>query len=306
MKIIVTGGAGFIASHVVDAYIARGHKVVVIDNLVTGFKENINKKAKFYNADICDLAAMEKIFKRERPEIVNHHAASIVVVSSYNDPLPTLTTNLLGTANVLTAFGKYSVGKNRKFIFASTGGAIYGEPKKLPANESTPANPLSPYGLSKQLGETMIKYYSSQDKFSYFIFRYSNVYGPRQNPKGEAGVIAIFGGLMKQGKRPVIFGDGKKSRDYVYVGDIVAANVAALKKGKNDTVNLGWGEKVTDNMIYSAVAHSTGFTEKPVYAPYRAGEVYAVSLNASRAKKILGWTPKVPLMKGVALAVKGI
>ncbi|MFH1246385.1 MAG: NAD-dependent epimerase/dehydratase family protein [Candidatus Liptonbacteria bacterium] len=306
MKIIATGGAGFIGSHIVDAYIAKGHKVVIIDNLVTGFKNNINKKAKFYKADIGDLALMEKIFKRERPEIVNHHAALVAVAESMRDPMPTFATNVLGTANVLVAFGKYGKGPHRKFIFSSTGGAIYGSPKKLPADEYAPPQPLSPYALSKQMGEMLIKYYSTQYKFPYFIFRYSNIYGPRQNPKGEAGVVAIFGGLMKRGVRPTIFGDGKKSRDYVYVGDVVRANLLALSKGKDDTVNIGWGAEVTDNMIFSAVAHATSFGGKPIYAPYRKGEVYAVSLSAKKAKKVLGWQPEISLMDGISRTVASI
>ena len=198
MKILITGGAGFIASHVADTYIKAGHKVAIVDNLLTGFRRNVNPKAKFYKADIRDLTQMQAIFKKERPEIVNHHAAIAEVVKSLRNPIPTLQTNVLGTTNVLLSFGMYGRGKNKKFIFSSTGGAIYGEPKKIPADESEERAPLSPYGLSKLLGEELIKFYARQYGFSYLIFRYPNVYGPRQNPKGEAGVIAIFGRLMKR------------------------------------------------------------------------------------------------------------
>lgn len=310
IKIIVTGGAGFIASHVVDAYIAAGHKVAVIDNLATGFRKNLNPKAKFYRADIRDLAQMEAIFKKERPEVVNHHAAIAEVVKSLRDPIPTLTTNVLGTTNVLVAFGKYGRGPSkkggrpgRKFIFSSTGGAIYGEPKKIPADESEEKTPLSPYGLSKMLGEELIKFYARQYGFSYLIFRYPNVYGPRQNPKGEAGVVAIFGGLMKRGKRPIIFGDGTKARDYVYVNDIARANLIVLRKGKNEIVNLGWGKLVTDQMIFDGVAKATGFKTKPKHAPYRAGEVYRISIDAAKAKRILGWKPTIKLQEGIRKAI---
>lgn len=299
MKIIITGGTGFIASHIADAYIKAGHKVVVIDNFLTGFRKNLNPKAKFCKADIRNLALIEKIFRRERPEIVNHHAAIAEVVKSVRNPIPTFQTNVLGTANVLLAFGKYGRGKNKKFIFSSTGGTIYGEPKRIPANENTPAVPLSPYGLSKLLGEEIIKFYSRQYRFKYLIFRYPNVYGPRQNPHGEAGVIAIFGGLMKAGARPTIFGDGTKARDYTYVGDIVRANLAALKRGVNETINLGWGKLVADQMIFDAIARETGFKQKPIYAPYRKGEVYRIAIDAKKAKKILGWKPKVKLGEGI-------
>ena len=306
MKIIVTGGAGFIASHVTDAYVKAGHNVVVIDNLLTGFRKNLNPKAKFYKADIRDLALIEKIMKRERPEVVNHHAAIAEVVKSVINPIPTYEVNVLGTANVLLAFGKFGKGKNRRFIFSSTGGAIYGEPKKIPADESTPRTPLSPYGLSKAIGEDVINFYAKQYGFTPVIFRYPNVYGPRQNPKGEAGVIAIFGGLMKSGKQPIIFGDGTKARDYTYVGDLVRANLAALRKGDNAVINLGWGKPVTDNMIFKGVAKATGFSGKPKYAPYRKGEVYRISLDARKAHRLLGWKPSVELQEGIERAVEGI
>lgn len=306
MKIIVTGGAGFIASHVADDYIKAGHSVVVIDNLLTGFKKNVNRKAKFYRADIRNLALMEKIFKKERPEVVNHHAAIAEVVKSLRDPIPTLQTNVIGMTNVLVAFGKYGRGKHRKFIFSSTGGAIYGEPKKIPADETEKRMPLSPYGLSKLLGEELILFYSHQYGFNYLIFRYPNVYGARQNPKGEAGVVAIFGGLLKAGKRPTIFGDGTKARDYVYVSDVARANVAALHKGNRDVVNLGWGKLVTDNMIFDGVAKATGFKEKPVYAPYRTGEVYQISIKAAKAKKVLGWNPTIKLQEGIEKTIAAL
>lgn len=303
MKIIVTGGAGFIASHVSDAYIKAGHKVVIVDNLLTGFKRNVNPKARFYKADIRNLGLMERIFKKERPEIVNHHAAIAEVVKSLRNPIPTLETNVIGTTNVLLSFGKYGRGKEKKFIFSSTGGAIYGQPKKIPADESTPAVPLSPYGLSKLLGEEIIKFYSRQYGFDYLIFRYPNVYGPRQNPKGEAGVIAIFGGLMRSGKKPTIFGDGTKARDYMHVGDIVRGNVAALSRGKNEIVNLGWGRIVTDQMIFDAIAKSVGFGGKPRYAPRRLGEVYQIAIDAKKARRLLGWKPKIKLREGVRKTV---
>ena len=306
MKIIVTGGAGFIASHVADLYIKEGHSVAVIDNLSTGFRKNVNPKAKFYKADIRDRAAIDRIFKKEKPEIVNHHAAIAEVVKSLRDPIPTLDVNVLGITNVLVSFGNYGRGAHKKFIFSSTGGAIYGEPKKIPADESTRATPFSPYGLSKFLGEEIIKFYSRQYGFPYFIFRYPNVYGPRQNPKGEAGVVAIFGGLMKAGHRPIIFGDGTKARDYTFVSDIARANLAALHKGINETINLGWGKPTTDQMIFDAVAAAARFSERPIYKPYRKGEVYRIALDARRAERVLNWKPKVSLNDGIREVVDSL
>ncbi len=314
MKIILTGGAGFIGSHVADAYIKAGHRVVVIDNISTGFRKNVNPRAKFYKADIRDRAAMDRIFKKERPDIVNHHAALAEVAKSLHDPIPTLETNVMGTVNVCLAFGAHGrSGAKRKFIFSSTGGAMYGEPKKLPASEAEAPATLSPYGLSKHLGEEIIEFYARAYDFDYFIFRYANAYGPRQNPKGEAGVVAIFGGLMKAGRRPVIFGDGTKARDYVYVGDVARANALALRRAqrhfpaKNNAgkmANIGTGKLVTDREIFEAVARETGFKGKPVHAPYRKGEIYRISLDARRARKILGWKPETALREGIRAALR--
>ena len=307
MKIIVTGGAGFIASHITDEYINAGHKVVVIDNLFKGFRRNLNKKATFYKADITNLAAMEKIFAKEKPEIVNHHAAIAEVSRSIRDPIPTLTTNVLGTANLLLAFAHHGRGgAHRKFIFSSTGGAMYGDPKRIPVNESTPPDPLSPYGLSKKLAEETIRFYATQFNFDYFIFRYANVFGPRQNPHGEAGIVPIFGEIIREGGTPTIFGDGSKSRDYVYVDDVAAANLAALRKGENVIVNIGRGITTTDQEIFDVIARETGFKKKPIYAPYRKGEIYRISLDASRARKLLNWKPKTGIEEGVRNTLRGL
>lgn len=300
MKILVTGGAGFIASHVADAYAKAGHRVIIIDNLTTGFRRNVNPEAKFYKEDIRNLEALRRIFHKEKPHIVNHHAAIAEVVKSVRNPIPTFETNVIGTANVLLAGGEVGI---KKFIFSSTGGAIYGEPKKIPADEHTPPIALSPYGLSKFLGEEIIKFYHRQFSFDYFIFRYPNVYGPRQNPKGEAGVVAIFGGLMKSGKRPTIFGDGSKTRDYVFVNDIVRANIIALRRGKNETANLGWGRKISDQDIFDTLMAVLNYKKPAIYKPFRKGEVYQISLDARRAKRILGWKPKTQLKEGVQKTV---
>ena len=285
MKIIVTGNAGFIASHIADEYCTLGHTVIGVDIR--------NKKP----VDINDALKLTALFKKEKPDIVNHHAAIAEVVKSLRNPLPTFQTNVLGTVNVLMAAGE--AGTVKKFIFSSTGGAIYGEPKKIPADETTPAVPLSPYGLSKLLGEEAIIFYSRVFKFDYLIFRYPNVYGPRQNPKGEAGVVAIFTELMKSGVCPTIFGDGTKARDYVYVDDIVRANVSALRSGKNEIMNIGLGRTITDKKVFDEIARNIGFTHKPVYAPYRKGEVYKISLQAAKALKVIGWKPTISFEEGV-------
>lgn len=302
-KIIVTGGAGFIASHVVDAYINLGHRVIVIDDLSTGNIGNVNPRATFYHADIRNREKIEEIMIKEKPQIINHHAAIAEVVKSLRDPIPTLEVNVLGTVNVLRAGGEIGI---EKFIFSSTGGAIYGEPDKIPANEKTPTTPLSPYGLSKLQGEEAIACYARHYGFNYLIFRYPNVFGPRQNPKGEAGVVAIFSGLMKEGNKPKIFGDGTKTRDYVYVEDIVNANVLALTKGINQIVNLGHGKKISDQMIFDAIAQNLDFKDSPIYEPYRKGEVYQIALDAKKAKKLLGWTPTIDFKKGIKKYIKTI
>lgn len=293
--ILVTGGAGFIASHLVDAYIAAGHKVVVVDNLWTGKRRNLNPKAKFYKADIRNLEALRKIFKKEKPSIVSHHAALVEVVKSLRDPINTFAVNVDGTVNLLMCSGENRV---KKFIFASTA-ATYGEPKKMPVNENTPTVPISPYGLTKLLAEECIKYYASFYGFSYTIFRYTNVFGKRQNPHGEAGIVAIFTDLMKAKKRPTIFGDGTKTRDYIFVVDVVRANKKALTEKRSQLMNLGWGKEIRDREMYDAIAEIVKFKEEPFFKPVRAGEVIRFSLDARRAKKIFGWEPKTSLKAGL-------
>ncbi len=236
MKILVTGGAGFIASHIVDAYVKAGHKVVVIDNLSSGRRANLNPRAKFYKADLRDAAAIDRILAREKPAVVNHHAAFISVTESVKEPRKTFAINAAGTLNVLLAFAKSPGPPKRgrkKFLFSSTGGAIYGNPKKLPADETTTPNPFSPYALTKQIDEMLIKYFCGENGIDYLIFRYANAYGPRQRAQGGAGIFPIFASLIRKGVTPTIFGDGKKTRDYVYVGDIARASVLGLARGRN-------------------------------------------------------------------------
>lgn len=302
-KILVTGGAGFIGSHIVDELIKKKAKVIIIDNLSTGRKENINKRAKFYKGDIRDLNFIKRVIEKEKPEIIYHQAAIAEVIKSVKNPIPTLETNVLGTVNLLLVGGENGI---KKFIFASSGGAIYGKVDKIPVDEKNPTNPLSPYGLSKLLAEECIKFYAKNFNFQYLILRYPNVYGPRQNPKGEAGVVAIFTGLIKEGKRPIIFGDGTKTRDYVYVDDIVRANILGLSYSKNEILNLGWGRETSDYKIFEIIAKNLNFKEQPIYAPFRQGEVYRIALNSNRAKKVLNWQPKISLEEGIKKTIKFI
>jgi len=294
MKIIVTGGAGFIASHIVDGYINKGHKVVVIDNLIAGSRKNVHPKAKFYKADVRDQAALERIFKKERPEIVSHHAALINVVESIKNPASTIETNVQGTMNVLATFGRNGSGK-KKIIFASSS-AVYGEPISLPVAETHPQSPLSTYGLSKLFGEELVEFYARELGLTYTIFRYTNVYGPRQK---SGSVMPIFVRSMKHGIRPTIFGDGTKNRDYLHVSDVVPANIAALQKGNGEIINLGWGTTVSDRELFHALAANLNFGKKPVMKPYRKGEIYSMALSARKAKKILGWKPKILFADGI-------
>ncbi len=296
MKILVTGGAGFIGSHLVDHYLSLGHDVVVVDNLHKGRKEQVHPAARFYQADITDFQHLSEIFSREQPQIVNHHAALAEVTASVRDPASTYNTNLLGTTNVLAAARDAGV---KKFLFASTGGAIYGAPKELPPSELTPAHPLSPYGDSKLRAEEVIRHYTARYHLPHLIFRYANVYGARQRADGEAGVVAIFGDKMRRGERPLIFGDGTKTRDYVHVRDIVRANVLGLDRGENVTLNLGSGKETSDQLIYDTVARHLGFPHSAVYQPVRAGEVLRICLDATRAKDVLGWEPILSLEEGI-------
>lgn len=310
-KVLVTGGAGFIGSHIVDEYLKRGWEVVVVDNLSTGKRENLNQKATFYQMDIAD-PGIDRLFLQQKFDLVNHHAAQIDVRISVNDPLLDAQINVLGTLNLLTNCQKYGV---ESFIFISSGGVVYGEPDRLPVKEEFPKNPLSPYGVSKHTIEHYLYYYRQTFGLNYVAFRYGNVYGPRQDPRGEAGVIAIFSGRMLQGKTPIIYGDGEQLRDYIYVGDVVAANMAGTKRiqelnkrqmsSPDDLAyNVGTQKGSSVNVIYETLAQITGFPKNPRYAPQREGEIRRTYLNVERAKKELGWKPKLDLKEGLLRTVE--
>lgn len=298
-KIIVTGGAGFIGSHIADKYIDEGHEVTVIDNLSTGRKKNINPKAKFYHADIRDRG-IEDIFKKDRPEIINHHAAQMDVRKSTENPYFDADVNILGTIGLLEKSVKYGV---KKFIFASSGGAIYGEQNVFPASEDHQTFPLSPYGVSKLAGEKYIYYYSTNFGLEYISLRYSNVYGPRQNPEGEAGVIAIFIGKLLRGEQPVVNGDGEQTRDYVYVGDVVDANLRVTMKNVKGGFNIGTEIETSVNTVLSKLIGITGSDLKGVHGPPKKGEQRRSVLECSKAKEMFGWRPEVTLEEGLRRTV---
>ncbi len=310
-KVLVTGGAGFIGSHIVDEYLRRDWKVVVVDNLSTGKRENLNRKAKFYQMDIAD-PGMNRLFIQEKFNLVNHHAAQIDVRISVRDPLLDAQVNILGALNLLKNCLKYGVGN---FIFISSGGAIYGEAGNLPAKENYPKNPLSPYGVSKHTIEHYLYYYRKTCHLNYLALRYGNVYGPRQDPHGEAGVIAIFSGKMLQEKRPVIFGDGRQLRDYIYVQDVVMVNMIGTEKirelNKKDpsspddlAYNVGTQKESSVNLLYQTLAQITGFRMPPCYASERKGETKRIYLNIGKAKRELGWKPGLELKDGLARTVE--
>ncbi len=301
MRILVAGGAGFIGSNVADRFVADGHEVAVLDDLSTGTRANVNAAAVFYQVDLRDAAAVARALAEFRPEIVDHHAAQIDVRHSVDDPGEDAEINVIGSLNLLQA--AVAAG-TRKVVYASTGGALYGEARYLPADEDHPVNPESPYGVSKHTVEHYLYLYKRIHGLDYTVLRYPNVFGPRQNPHGEAGVNAIFIGLMSQGRRPTIFGDGEQLRDYLYVGDVVEANVLALSRGGGAVVNLGWGKGVSVTDIFAALKQILDFPGEPIYGPKRPGEVQRIYLEAERARAVLGWTPRVEFEEGLARTVE--
>ena len=300
MRVLVTGGAGFIGSHIVDALLGDGHTVAVLDDCSKGSPDNLSSEARLYKASITDSESLDAIFASERPEIVNHHAAQTDVRRSMADPLFDARVNILGSLSLLQLSVKYGV---TRFIFPSTS-AVYSEPRYVPMDESHPVGPQSGYGMSKYATEGYIALYAHAYGLRYKIFRYGNVYGPRQDPKGEAGVVAIFAGQLLTGEKPTIFGDGSKTRDYIFVGDIARANLMAMDDSGDDNVfNLSWGRETRDNQIFRAVRDAVGASVTPAYAPQRPGEANRVSLDISKAERLMGWKPNVPLEAGVQQTV---
>jgi UDP-glucose 4-epimerase len=295
LKILVTGGAGFIGSTIVDAYVNDRHEVTVVDDLSTGKKGQVNRKAKLAVMDIRE-PNLATLFAESRFEVVNHHAAQMDVRKSVQDPFFDASVNILGTLRLLECCRAYGV---RKLIFASSGGTIYGECGARPAREEDPSRPESPYGFSKAAAERYIQFYGDAYRLPYTILRYANVYGPRQDPQGEAGVVAIFAGKMLAKQAVTIYGDGKQERDYVYVSDVVEANRAALTKGENTILNIGTGVPTSVNKLYEIMASLNKQTKPVSYAPARTGELARSVLDAEKARKVLGWTPSRTLAQGL-------
>ncbi len=300
MKILITGGAGFIASHVADAYIELGHEVVIVDNLSTGNLKNLNPKAKFIEADITDKEKIQAIIRAERPELINHHAAHIQVGYSVKNPQFDAENNIIGLLNIMEAAKEIPV---KKVIMAATGGAMYGN-KQTPFNETMKAEPLSPYGISKRAGELYLNYYHELYQIPFISLRYSNVYGPRQNAHGESGVIAIFTEMIADGKTPAINGDGTHTRDYVYVEDVAKANVLALNSDFVGELNIGTKTEISTNEVFRKVVTEMGVNIEEKHIEERPGEQVTSSLDYSKATEVLGWEPSVNFDEGVKRVVE--
>lgn len=295
MKILVTGGAGFIGSHLADALLEDGHRVVVLDNLSTGSKKNLNPRAKFIKLDV-QSPQVHTILRKERPEIVYHYAAQIDVRTSWKDPLADARTNILGSLNLLEASRTYGV---KKFIFASTGGALYGEASLIPTPETYPTRPISAYGAAKLSVEHYLNAYHEVYGLPVAVLRLANVYGPRQNGRGEAGVVAIFSRTLLTGKRPILYGNGHQTRDFVFVGDVVRANISALTYRKSGVWNIGTGKETTISSVLKRIQNIVNIHVIAKRAPMREGEQGRSCLDAKKARRELGWKPLVSFEEGV-------
>lgn len=299
MKIMLTGGAGFIGSHIADLLVEEGHHIIIIDNLSTGKEANINRDASFYHLSILD-DGLEEIFRREKPDIVNHHAAQVNVRDSVADPIYDLEINIRGTVHLLELGRKYGV---RKVIFASSGGAIYGEQIVFPAAEDHPLKPLSPYGVSKLAGEHYLSYYWQNFALPAVCLRYANVYGPRQDPLGEAGVVAIFAQKMLSGRQPIINGSGMQTRDYVFVEDVARINLLALNNAATGAYNVGTGIETTVNDLFLKIKALTRSEATAMHGEPKKGEQFRSVLSAEKARRELGWKPLVGLNEGLQRTV---
>lgn len=299
MRILVTGGAGFIGSHLVDRLIQEGHEVSIVDDLSTGKKKNINPKATFYKLDILN-PKVERVFKKARPEAMFHHAAQMDVRRSVKDPIFDGQVNILGTVNLLEQAVKAGT---KRVIFASSGGAIYGEQDYFPAREDHPQRPVSPYGISKLAGEHYLYYYGRTYGLQWTSLRYANVYGPRQDPFGEAGVVAIFTLKLLQNEQPVINGTGKQTRDYVAIDDVVEANMTVLNNGLTETFNVGTGRETSVNQLFRMLAEAMGSPIKERYGPERRGEQLRSCLDAGKLARAAEWEARTSLPDGLKRTV---
>ena len=296
MRILVTGGAGFIGSHVAEAFLQAGNKVIIIDDLSTGSEENIPPGATFVAGDITDRSTVDSLFAEYKFDLISHHAAQMNIRVSVADPVRDAQVNILGTLELLRHSVRTGV---VKFMFASTGGAVYGEQTSFPADENHNTNPISPYGVSKLACEKYIHYFSREYGLSYCILRYANVYGPRQNPGGEAGVVAIFSSLLAAGKPVTINGDGRQTRDYIFVSDVVAANQAGLKAKANITINVGTGVETDVLSLYQQLSQAADTDLAPRHGPAKPGEQLRSVIDPRLAGEVLGWEPRTGLPEGI-------
>jgi UDP-glucose 4-epimerase len=299
-KILITGGAGFIGSHLADKLIEKGHDVIVIDNLSSGKKENLNSKVKFYEIDVCD-SNISQIFEQEKPEIIFHFAAQIDVRKSVEDPIYDAKVNVLGSLNLLQNCQKNGI---KKFIFASSGGAIYGDTTIIPTPETCLENPESPYGICKLNIEKYLKFFQKSFGLNYTVLRFSNVYGPRQDSKGEAGVVAIFCNKMLKNEEVVINGDGKQTRDFVFVDDVVKVALLSIGQERSDIYNIGTGVETNMNEIFWKIKELTNSNCEEIHASEKLGEQKISCLDNSKTKKELTWEPECGLKEGLEKTIK--
>jgi len=300
MKVLVTGGAGFIGSHLVDRLVMEGHEAVVVDNLATGKRRNINRAARFYKMDIQSWR-LERVFRNERPNVVMHLAAQMDVRKSVEDPMFDAQVNVLGTLNVLQQAVRHGV---RKVIFSSSGGAIYGEQEIYPAPEVHVTKPLSPYGLSKLCGEQYLSYYQRVSGLQAVSLRYANVYGPRQDPEGEAGVVAIFIQKMLNNEQAVINGNGRQTRDFVFVDDVVEANLAMMGQETQGTYNVGTGVETSINDLFRILIQYTGSICKEIHGPAKKGEQARSVIDNTKLRHEVSWEPRADLSDGLKKTVE--
>ena len=299
MKVLVTGGAGFIGSHVVDRLVQEGHEVVVVDNLSTGKRRNLNRAARFFKLDIQSWR-LERVFRNERPNIVMHLAAQMDLRKSVEDPIFDAQINVLGMLNMLQQAVRHGV---RKVVFSSSGGAIYGEQEIYPAPETHITRPLSPYGISKLCGEQYLSYYQRVSGLQIVNLRYANVYGPRQDPDGEAGVVAIFIQKLLNNEQAIVNGNGRQTRDFVYVEDVVEANLAVMGQEVQGTYNVGTGEETSINDLLRILIAHTGSTCKEVHGPAKNGEQARSVIDPIKLRQELSWDPKTELSEGLKRTV---
>lgn len=300
MKILVTGGAGFIGSHLVDRLVQEGHELVLLDNLSTGKRRNVNRSAEFYKMDI-QSSRVEQVYKKERPSLLIHLAAQMDVRRSVADPIFDAQVNILGMLNVLEQAMKHGT---RKVIFASSGGAVYGEQESFPASESHPTRPLSPYGISKLTGEHYLAYYQKVSGIQCVTLRFGNVYGPRQDPEGEAGVVAIFTQKMLNGEQPIINGNGRQTRDFIFVDDVVEATLAVMGQEFQGTYNVGTAHETSVNELFRLLAEYTGCAWKGIHGPAKKGEQARSVIDPQKLRLDLGWEPKVTVEEGLKRTVE--